>query len=94
MKPHQSLDDSKLHEFYFIIDFSSYDYLDDFMAVVLKASAIFQALPLGQLLLDMQDIGTQEILKSYYKDFIHMVYPVKSEEECDVSRLNTMTDHL
>ncbi|VDI48904.1 Hypothetical predicted protein [Mytilus galloprovincialis] len=57
---------------------------DDFMAVVLKASAIFEALPLGQLLLDMQDIGTQEILKSYYKDFIHMVYPVKSEEECDL----------
>lgn len=64
------------------------------MAVVLKASAIFEALPLGQLLLDMQDIGTQEILKSYYKDFIHMVYPVKSEEECDVSRFHTIIGHL
>ncbi|CAC5391523.1 RNF213 [Mytilus coruscus] len=62
----------------------SYNYLDDCMAVVLKASAIFQALPLGQLLLDIQDIGTQEILKSYYKDFIHMIYPVQSEEECDL----------
>ncbi|XP_052083737.1 E3 ubiquitin-protein ligase rnf213-alpha-like [Mytilus californianus] len=57
---------------------------DDCMAVVLKASAIFQALPLGQLLLDLQNIGTQEILKSYYKDFINMVYPVQSEVECDL----------
>lgn len=54
------------------------------MAVVLKATDILEAFPLGQLLLEIQDVGTLELLKSYLKDYTHMVYPVQSEEECDV----------
>lgn len=50
----------------------------------MKASEIFQSLPMGELLEGVDRTLTNEVLKAYIHDFIYMVHPVQSEAECNV----------
>lgn len=52
--------------------------------MVIKASQIFNAIPMGRLLAGIEGTHINDILKFYIKDFIHMVHPVQSEAECNV----------
>lgn len=63
-------------------------FTDSDFDVVVKASEIFQSIPLGKLLDSIEGTYIHDVLKAYLKDFIHMVYPVQSEEECSVSYHN------
>ncbi|VDI37174.1 Hypothetical predicted protein, partial [Mytilus galloprovincialis] len=60
------------------------DMKDSDFDVVVKASEIFQSIPLGKLLDSIEGTYIHDVLKAYLKDFIHMVYPVQSEEECSL----------
>lgn len=53
----------------------------------MKAADIFKEYPVGRLLLGMDGVSTNDILICYIKDFVHMVYPVKTQEECNVSKV-------
>ncbi|XP_052086034.1 E3 ubiquitin-protein ligase RNF213-like [Mytilus californianus] len=57
---------------------------DDLINVALKAADIFQDFPLGRLLLSMEEVTTQDILRCYIRDFVFMVYPVQTENECNL----------
>ena len=50
----------------------------------MKASEIFQSLPMGRLLEGVDRTLTNEVLKAYIHDFIYMVHHVQSEAECNV----------
>ncbi|XP_052062680.1 E3 ubiquitin-protein ligase rnf213-alpha-like isoform X2 [Mytilus californianus] len=52
--------------------------------VVLKASDIFQSLPMGRLLSGIEGTYIHQVLKAYIQDFVYMVHPVQSEEECNL----------
>ena len=57
----------------------------------MKTTKIFQSLPLGKLLSSIEGTNIHQVLKSYIVDFVHMVYPVQSDAECDVSNtINTI----
>ena len=62
----------------------------------MRASEIFQSLPMGGLLEGVDRTLTNEILKAYIHDFIYMVHPVQSEDECNVRIIafdsNTLVD--
>ncbi|XP_052062678.1 E3 ubiquitin-protein ligase rnf213-alpha-like isoform X2 [Mytilus californianus] len=60
------------------------DIKDSYYDVVMKASEIFQSIPLGRLLDSIEGTYIHDVLKAYLKDFIHMVYPVQSDEECSL----------
>jgi len=51
----------------------------------MKTTKIFQSLPLGKLLSSIEGTNIHQVLKSYIVDFVHMVHPVQSDAECDVS---------
>ena len=65
-----------------LLYFSSF--ADTHFDVVIKASEIFSAIPMGRFLADIEKAHTKDILKCYIRDFIHMVHPVQSEVECKV----------
>ncbi|XP_052062754.1 E3 ubiquitin-protein ligase rnf213-alpha-like isoform X2 [Mytilus californianus] len=52
--------------------------------VVLKASDIFQSLPLGILLSGIEGTYIHQVLKAYIQDFVYMVHPVQSDPECNL----------
>lgn len=60
---------------------------DDLINEALKAADIFQDFPLGRLLLSTEEVTTQDILQCYIRDFVFMVYPVQTENECNVSKI-------
>ncbi|VDI21571.1 Hypothetical predicted protein, partial [Mytilus galloprovincialis] len=55
---------------------------DDHTRVTLKVSEIFQSIPLGNLLSSADGSNIHDVLKCYIEDFVHMVYPFHSEDEC------------
>ncbi|XP_063404431.1 E3 ubiquitin-protein ligase rnf213-alpha-like [Mytilus trossulus] len=57
---------------------------DSWFDVVMKATEIFQELPLGRLLFSIEGTYIHQVLKSYILDFVHMVHTVQSEEECNL----------
>ncbi|CAG2212879.1 RNF213 [Mytilus edulis] len=57
---------------------------DSWFDVVMKATEIFQELPLGRLLSSTEGTYIHPLLKSYILDFVHMVHAVQSEEECNL----------
>ncbi|VDI72431.1 Hypothetical predicted protein [Mytilus galloprovincialis] len=57
---------------------------DSWFDVVMKATEIFQELPLGKLLSSTEGTYIHPLLKSYILDFVHMVHAVQSEEECNL----------
>ncbi|CAG2250091.1 RNF213 [Mytilus edulis] len=57
---------------------------DDLINEALKAADIFQDFPLGRLLLSIEEVTTQDILQCYIRDFVFMVYPVQTENECNL----------
>lgn len=58
------------------------------MDLVLKAADIFRDFPVGKLLLSIDGVSTHAILECYIRDFVHMVYPVQTEDEGIVSTIN------
>ena len=50
-----------------------------------KAAEIFAELPIGKLLASVEGAQTLDILRLYVIDFVHMVYPVQTEDECKVN---------
>jgi hypothetical protein len=52
---------------------------------VRKAAEIFAELPIGKLLASVEGAQTLDILRLYVIDFVHMVYPVQTEDECKVN---------
>ncbi|XP_071137099.1 E3 ubiquitin-protein ligase rnf213-alpha-like [Mytilus edulis] len=52
--------------------------------VVVKASEIFQSLPLGKLLSDVEGTYILEVLKCYIRDFVYMIHPVQTNSECQL----------
>lgn len=66
--------------FYFYSTESHFD-------VVMKASEIFQSLPLGKLLSDVEGTYILEVLKCYIRDFVYMIHPVQTNSECQVKYL-------
>ena len=65
--------------FYFFL------FSDSHFDVVMKTTKIFQLLPLGKLLSSIEGTNIHQVLKSYIVDFVHMIHPVQSDAECDVS---------
>lgn len=50
-----------------------------------KAAEIFAELPIGKLLASVEGAQTLDILRLYVIDFVHMVYPVQTEDEYKVN---------
>lgn len=64
-------------------------------------SEIFQSIPLGNLLSSADGSNIHDVLKCYIEDFVHIVYPFHSEDECkviylkcNVNKLNVFMPHL
>ncbi|XP_052087598.1 E3 ubiquitin-protein ligase rnf213-alpha-like isoform X5 [Mytilus californianus] len=50
--------------------------------IIMKAAEIFQSLSIGCLLHEIDGPFTKTALKFYIEDFVHTVYPFKTENEC------------
>ncbi|CAC5361652.1 RNF213 [Mytilus coruscus] len=57
---------------------------ENILDLILKAADIFKDFPVGKLLLSIDGVSTHAILECYIRDFVHMVYPIQTEDECNL----------
>ena len=62
----------------------TFHFVAEHFEIVRKAAEIFAELPIGKLLASVEGAQSLDILRLYVIDFVHMVYPVQTEDECKV----------